>query len=222
MGVQPSEPISPFPSGAESVEEKRHPDSEEIQVVIVPGKVTPTRQVIDCIKKELSNVGPSVRLMAEDDFREILFPWFEPSVAPDTPEEMVSLLSRPLVRQRIKDQQIRYLISVAGGTEDDLSKGAVLCFGLPPPGPFFGCYGLQTQERESNLWATVWDLRMAEVANAPEASAKGTSFMAGLVLPFWHTAKPDATACEMLADDLVAILQGRDPFGHPAFLGLSP
>ena len=191
----------------------------ESQDVVAAFTVRDTTQEVDVIKCMMEHIGkanPSVKLMAGDEFNRKLFPWFEPSTAPDTPEEMASLLSRPLVRQKINALHIRYLVSITGGTTEYEAKEFLWGFDCGPGFPYGGgCSGLDTRERESNLTATVWDLQKAEIRGVAEASARGTSFLAGFVLPFWHIAKPDATACEILADKLVAILQGDEGETNP-------
>jgi hypothetical protein len=185
----------------------------EVQDILAAFTVRDTTQevdVIQCMMEHIGKANPSVKLMAGDEFNRKLFPWFEPSIAPDTPEKMVSLLSRPLVREKINALHIRYLVSITGGTIDHGLKkylGGARCEAAGAFG--YACIGLDRQERESNLAATVFDLQQAEIAGVAEASAEGTSWAAGvLLLPIWHTAQPDATACEILADKLADILQG--------------
>ncbi len=203
--------ITPVPSEVALVKAQEVLEPQESVVAFVATKSSQEVDVIDCVIRSIGQTNPSVRTLPKDVFREKLFPWFEPSIAPDKAEQMVSLLSRPLVRQKFNSLHIRYLVSIIGGTINRETKRPLLyqfeCFGNFAGA---GCFGLDAQERESNLTATVWDLKRAEILGVADSSATGTSFIAGFFLPIpvWHNAKPDATACEMLAGKLVPILRG--------------
>ena len=86
--------------------------------------VLPTRQgsanLADCVRKSMHRANSNLRFIDPLEFRDDLFPWFEPGTAPKVTDNLVLLLHRPLVREKIAQLGLRYVISIDGAsTEHD-------------------------------------------------------------------------------------------------------
>lgn len=159
-----------------------------------------------CLKAELEeSVTPKPKIMDTLVFQDAMFPWFEFEQAPRTAGELNVLLSRPLVRQRIASLNVRYLVSIAGGTEiDDVFPG-LLCGGA---GPGVGCLGLMWEDRTSRLNAVVWDIVSGAQAGKLSATTSGTTVVPAFIIPFPFIAYTDHDACQALARELTQRLFG--------------
>jgi hypothetical protein len=143
-------------------------------------------------------------------FVDALFPWFEPSTAPQRAEGIVRLFSRPAVRQRIDESGVRYIVWVDGLTRQTDSGGSFSCAIGPGGG---GCLGFGWWEKESDYDAFVWDLKEAKTAGVVSANVTGTSALVGVIVPLPFIARVQGTACDRLADQLGSFLNGSEEVG---------
>lgn len=143
-------------------------------------------------------------------FVDALFPWFEPSTAPQRAEGIVRLFSRPAVRQRIDASGVRYIVWVDGLTRQTDSGGSFSCAIGPGGG---GCLGFGWWEKESDYDAFVWDLKEAKTAGVVSANVTGTSALVGVILPLPFIARVQGAACDRLADQLGSFLNGSEGVG---------
>jgi hypothetical protein len=143
-------------------------------------------------------------------FVDALFPWFEPSTAPQRAEGIVRLFSRPAVRQRIDASGVRYIVWVDGLTRQTDSGGSFSCAIGPGGG---GCLGFGWWEKESDYDAFVWDLKEAKTAGVVSANVTGTSALVGVIVPLPFIARVQGTACDRLADQLGSFLKGGEVVG---------
>lgn len=143
-------------------------------------------------------------------FVDALFPWFEPSTAPQRAEGIVRLFSRPAVRQRIDESGVRYIVWVDGLTRQTDSGGSFSCAIGPGGG---GCLGFGWWEKESDYDAFVWDLKEAKTAGVVSANVTGTSALVGVIVPLPFIARVQGTACDRLADQLGSFLNGGEAVG---------
>lgn len=143
-------------------------------------------------------------------FVDALFPWFEPSTAPQRAEGIVRLFSRPAVRQRIDESGVRYIVWVDGLTRQTDSGGSFSCAIGPGGG---GCLGFGWWEKESDYDAFVWDLKEAKTAGVVSANVTGTSALVGVIVPLPFIARVQGTACDRLADQLGSFLNGSVEVG---------
>ena len=63
---------------------------------------------MDCVTGALSDGEAPISLYPEQDFVDALFPWFEPRIAPTTPEALPALLNRPGVGEKDLTDGIDY------------------------------------------------------------------------------------------------------------------
>ena len=70
---------------------------------------------IDFIRCVADNLGSDrVNVLAEQEFVDATFPWFEPRTAPVNANELPALLEEPLLAKRLDQLGLRYVVWVQG------------------------------------------------------------------------------------------------------------
>lgn len=169
--------------------------------------VTAEDDFMDCVGKKVASKS-GIRVHGNNEFQDALFPWFEPSTAPQRAEGVARLLTRPAVRQRIEESGVRYIVWVDGITRQTDSGGSISCAIGPGGG---GCIGFGWWEKESDYDAIVWDLQQAKSAGSISTNVVGTSALVGAIVPLPFIARVRGTACDRLAEQLGGFLRGEDP-----------
>jgi hypothetical protein len=162
---------------------------------------------MDCVTRALSDGEAPISLYPEQDFVDALFPWFEPRIAPTTPEALPALLNRPGVGEKILDIGVRYLVWVDGNSERVDGGGGMSCAVGPGGG---GCLGFVWWDTASDYEAVIWDLQGGELLGAVSADATGMSYVPALIVPLPLIARTQAAACKGLAEQLRGLLGGDD------------
>ena len=161
---------------------------------------------MDCVGDKMTR-ETGIQVRPNDEFVDSMFPWLEPSTAPQRPEGVTKLLSKDVVADRIAQSGVRYIVWVDGSTRQTDSGGSITCT-LGPAGG--GCIGFGWWEKESDYEATVWDLNTARTAGSVSTNVIGTSALVGVILPLPFIARVQGTACDRLAGQLSAFLKGED------------
>ena len=159
----------------------------------------------DCIADVLNKGDQSIRLIAQQQFKDDLYPWFEPRTAPTSADELGRLFAQPGVKARIDDANVRYLAWIDGDTVTIDSGGSMSCTISSFGG---GCFGMSYWEEDASYEASIWDLKAMTSTGQISADATGTSYLAGVVLPIPILASPGNAACEGLAEQLRSFIQG--------------
>ena len=160
----------------------------------------------DCLSDALSGGRTPIRLMSEAEFKDQLYPWFEPRTAPDSSDDLARLFAQPGVQQRIDENNVRYLAWMDGDTITTDRGGSFSCTVSTVGG---GCFGVTYWEEDASYEAAIWDLQNLTTAGEISADASGTSYIAGLVLPIPIMARPGNAACKALALQLKEFLQAE-------------
>ena len=174
--------------------------------------ITAEDDFMDCVGDKMAR-SRGIKVQANDTFVDSMFPWLEPSTAPQRPEGITKLLARDVVADRVAESGVRYLIWVDGATRQIDSGGSITCT-LGPAGG--GCIGFGWWEKESDYQATVWDLNTARTAGSVSTNVTGTSALVGVLVPLPFIARVQGTACDRLADQLGSFLLGEDTSVVPA------
>jgi hypothetical protein len=174
--------------------------------------ITAEDDFMDCVGNKMAR-GRGIKVHPNDKFVDAMFPWLEPSTAPQRPEGITKLLARDVVADRLTESGVRYLVWVDGATRQIDSGGSITCT-LGPTGG--GCIGFGWWEKESDYHATVWDLDTARTAGSVSTNVTGTSALVGVLVPLPFIARVQGTACDRLADQLGSFLMGEDPSAAPA------
>lgn len=160
-----------------------------------------------CIADALASGDRPIRMIPEDEFKDSLYPWFEPRTAPTSASELTNLFDQPGVRQRIEDAQVRYLAWIEGDTITTDQGGSFSCTISSFGG---GCFGMSYWEEDASYEASIWDLENLTAAGEISADANGTSYLAGVILPIPVLARPGNAACKALAGQLRQFLLGDE------------
>ncbi len=197
------------------IEEFRHDANErsieaiqEFESVVVLTRRTHTAQeteksFTECVSRKLQSGKKPFRITKQAQFVDLMFPYFEPRLAPNNPYEMPALLAKPGVLDRINDIGVRYVIWIDGSTET-LDQGGTMTCAFGAAGG--GCLGITWREKESSYEASIWDLKRQQVAGTISADAKGTSYMPALVIPIPMIARTAKAACNGLANQIHSFL----------------
>ena len=180
------------------------PDEAIVLFPDLPHNATSTGQnFVRCVKTELAEQSiPLSQIAGTIEFQNALFPWFEPDHAPQTAEEMDSLLSRPDIQELIDALKIRYLVSVALSGKSDGFPG-MLC-GAAAGGA--GCLGVGWGTKELNLSVIFWDLKTGGKSGNLAMFSSGKSLEIGIIVPIIFKAYTEKEVCETFAVLLADIL----------------
>jgi hypothetical protein len=177
---------------------------------------------LDCLEKQLlghafaketgsqlvmSVPGRHFRLISHRAFIDSLYPWLEPSTAPADAEFARILLARPGVRERIAAAQVRYVVSIEGGTIVTDKSGSLACAAGPGGA---GCIGMAFWKKTSDYQAKIWDLERGVMLGTVGTAASGNSIIVGAIIPLPFVAPVQHTACTRLASELDHFLLGND------------
>lgn len=162
---------------------------------------------MDCVGDKLAK-STGIQVRPNDAFVDSMFPWLEPSTAPQRPEGVTKLLSRDVVAQRVAESGVRYIIWIDGSTRQTDSGGSLTCTLSPS---IVSCIGFGWWEKESDYQAVVWDLTTARTAGSVSTNVTGTSALVGVLVPLPFIARVQGAACNRLATQLGAFLRGEDP-----------
>ena len=159
----------------------------------------------DCIVDELSSGHSAIKLIPQDEFKDDLYPWFEPRTAPTSAEDLGRLFAEPGVRERIDAANVKYLAWIEGDTVTTDKGGSMSCTLSTFGG---GCFGMSYWEQDASYEASIWDVDKLTTAGQISADASGTSYIAGVVIPIPIIARPGNAACKGLAKQLREFIVG--------------
>ncbi len=191
-------------STVQQVRESSTGMTETESVVVLSRKTRPTQdeteaKFVNCISKNMGGGKQRVNVVAEQEFRDALFPWFEPRTAPANASDLPELISQPELAERLESLGLRYLIWVQGDTDRTDSAGSLTC-SVTATGA--GCFGFLTWEMDAGYEAQVWDVRSGNLAGRVSSEAVGTSYMPAVVVPLPFIAPVRSSACSSLAQQL--------------------
>lgn len=163
-------------------------------------------EFMDCVSDGVAK-GHHVAVHDNNEFVDRMFPWFEPSTAPQRPEAMSTLLARPGVSDQVTASGVRYVVWLDGSTRKTDGGGSLAC-GAAPGGA--GCIGFGWWQKESAYEATIWDLKQAKSAGSVGTNVTGTSAIVGAIVPLPFIARVQATACNRMSNQLRSFFTGTD------------
>jgi hypothetical protein len=162
---------------------------------------------IQCVEDAMAQGREGLRVIPRNEFVDLLFPWFEPRTAPAETKNLAKLMARPGVAEKFAEQNIRYIVWLAGDTEKVAGGGSMSCAAGPGGG---GCFGFAWWQKDADYDASVWDLDGLESAGTVSTDVSGKSFMPALVIPLPFIARTQATACHTLADQLHSFITDEE------------
>lgn len=170
---------------------------------------------VQCVSDGLAKGNDGLDVHASKEFEDKLYPWFEPSTAPLSTEDLSTLLERPGVLDQVKSTGVRYLLWLDGSTDRTASGGGITCAAGVGGA---GCMGLAWWEDDSRYDVTVWDIQDLESEGTIHADYKGRSVMPAIVIPIPLITRPQVHACRGLADQIRQFL--TQPHGYDSAEGV--
>jgi hypothetical protein len=190
------------------------------QVVILARKHHATHEAeegfVQCISESLAKGSQGLEVHPSRAFEDKMYPWFEPSTAPLSTDDLSELLKRPAVLQQVRDSGVRYVVWLDGSTDRVSSGGGITCAAGVGGA---GCMGLAWWEDDARYDATVWDIKELESAGTIHADFKGRSVMPAIIVPLPFIARPQAAACRGLTDQIKQFLTTPEGYGAGPDLG---
>jgi len=165
-------------------------------------------EFVDCISKSVQKGRGGLNVYPDEQFIDVMFPWFEPRTMPRSPEALPALFERPGLTERLEDSGVRYIIWVTGDTEKSASGGSLSCAIAPGGG---GCFGLAWWEDDSSYKAAIWDIREGKLAGEVSADVHGTSVIPAVIIPVPIIARTKSAACKGLAKELQSFITDEGP-----------
>lgn len=189
--------------------------AEGEQIVVLARKQHSSHEAeeefVQCISDGLAKGAEGLAVHPSRDFEDKLYPWFEPSTAPLSTDDLTRLLDRPGVLDQVRSTGVRYVVWLDGSTDRVASGGGITCAAGVGGA---GCMGLAWWEDDSRYDATVWDIHDLESEGTIHADVKGRSVMPAIIIPIPLITRPQAHACRGLTDQLREFL--TSPEGYSA------
>ena len=160
-------------------------------------------EFVACVGKHLAAARASPRVIAETEFVDALYPWFERATAPTSVEMLEPLFRVGAVRERIESMNVRYLVWIEGRTETVDSRGAVTCAAGPGGA---GCFGLKSWDDEAAYEARLWSVDERAASGRVSTRTTGTSWVPAVIVPLPLLARVKSAACDSMAEQLQSFL----------------
>ena len=181
-------------------------ESESIVVLgrrTLPSNTETEFGFVSCVSGKIRSGGDGIRVIDEDEFRDALFPWFEPRTAPANTSDLPEIIAQPNLARRLEELGLRYLVWIDGDTDRTDAGGSLTC-SITTAGA--GCFGFLTWENDSSYEASVWDIRSGQSVGRISSDAVGTSYMPAVVVPLPFIARVRSSACNSMANQLKTFL----------------
>ena len=157
------------------------------------------RDFMRCLAKRMS--GHGFQVMPEEEFMDVFYPWFEPRTAPKHLRRLKRIMQDPMVRQKVLDEKISYLVWLEGEVQSENAAGAMHC-GAAPGG--VGCFGYTAWDKYATFEAIVWDLVDLTEEARIRVDSEGTSYVIGIVAPIPLLTRVESEACVGLGNQLLS------------------
>ena len=154
---------------------------------------------MDCLNKSLLRKQNTFNIISTNDFQNMFYPWFEPSTAPQKIDDLPKLLNKEVIKNKLDQLQIKYLIKLTGETKTNASSGALSCAAGPGGG---GCFGFAWWDDTSSYEASIWDLSQEVSVGNVSASVSGTSVIPAIIIPIPILARTQSNACVGLSEQI--------------------
>ena len=160
---------------------------------------------MDCLNNSILKKQDTFEIIPTRQFQNLFYPWFEPSTAPQSIEELPKILGNQLIKEKLSVMKIKYLIKITGETKTNASSGALSCAAGPGGG---GCFGFAWWDDTSAYNASVWDLSQETSVGNVSANVTGTSMIPAIIIPIPILARTQSNACDGLSDQIVNFFSG--------------
>lgn len=155
------------------------------------------RDFVGCIGKRLQ--GSNIQVLPEQEFIDAIYPWFEPRTAPKGLPRLKRLMEEPVIRDRVAEENVRYLVWLDGSTETLGHAGSMSCTISPAGG---GCFGFSQWDKNVFIEAVIWDLSDLAEKGRIRVDSEGTSYLIGIVAPIPLLSPVKSGACSGMGKQL--------------------
>ena len=155
---------------------------------------------MDCLNNSILKKQDTFEIIPTRQFQNLFYPWFEPSTAPQSIEDLPKILGNELIKEKLSVMKIKYLIKITGETKTNASSGALSCAAGPGGG---GCFGFAWWDDTSAYNASVWSLSQETSVGNVSANVTGTSMIPAIIIPIPILARTQSNACDGLSDQIV-------------------
>ena len=160
---------------------------------------------MDCLNNSILKKQDTFEIIPTRQFQNLFYPWFEPSTAPQSIEDLPKILGNELIKEKLSAMKIKYLIKITGETKTNASSGALSWAAGPGGG---GCFGFAWWDDTSAYNASVWDLSQETSVGNVSANVTGTSMIPAIIIPIPILARTQSNACDGLSDQIVNFFSG--------------
>ena len=160
---------------------------------------------MDCLNNSILKKQDTFEIIPTRQFQNLFYPWFEPSTAPQSIDDLPKILGNELIKEKLSVMKIKYLIKITGETKTNASSGALSCAAGPGGG---GCFGFAWWDDTSAYNASVWDLSQETSVGNVSANVTGTSMIPAIIIPIPILARTQSNACDGLSDQIVNFFSG--------------
>ena len=160
---------------------------------------------MDCLNNSILKKQDTFEIIPTRQFQNLFYPWFEPSTAPQSIEDLPKILGNELIKEKLSVMKIKYLIKITGETKTNASSGALSCAAGPGGG---GCFGFAWWDDTSAYNASVWSLSQETSVGNVSANVTGTSMIPAIIIPIPILARTQSNACDGLSDQIVNFFSG--------------
>ena len=160
---------------------------------------------MDCLNNSILKKQDTFEIIPTRQFQNLFYPWFEPSTAPQSIEDLPKILGNELIKEKLSVMKIKYLIKITGETKTNASSGALSCAAGPGGG---GCFGFAWWDDTSAYNASVWDLSQETSVGNVSANVTGTSMIPAIIIPIPILARTQSNACDGLSNQIVNFFSG--------------
>ena len=160
---------------------------------------------MDCLNNSILKKQDTFEIIPTRQFQNLFYPWFEPSTAPQSIEDLPKILGNELIKEKLSAMKIKYLIKITGESKTNASSGALSCAAGPGGG---GCFGFAWWDDTSAYNASVWDLSQETSVGNVSANVTGTSMIPAIIIPIPILARTQSNACDGLSDQIVNFFSG--------------
>lgn len=169
------------------------------EAVTVVGLAGVTDEPVDCVASELRASLSATRVIPPKQFRESMYPWFEPRVAPTDTESLEKLMLQRKVKKRVDEMRLHYIVTISGGTSVSFPESSSSQFGT-----------VVSNREITGLSAGILDVkRMRRVGQLMAEATGGTGGGLVLFVPFGYSFSSMKKACQAIAERVVAYVTGK-------------
>lgn len=143
--------VSPTVTRVTSEKPPPWPPSADRLAIVSPDSFG-ERSIPACVADNVQRARPDLLVVPSREFQDALFPYLEPSTAPESAEGLSRLLAKPEVSARVNDLQVRYVAIIRGiAVPPSQQEAAVHCL-------VGTCLGLLWWNGEPHAFGVTWDL----------------------------------------------------------------